>query len=279
MFDELGSKETRAKKFQSAIVDPDLQAKTEAAYSNYFRKSHYNAMLEQLWSECAASEKDPERRVDDYEFKKLGYWLLANLIYINGNRRQAAVHFNNGDFATWQRANVEGTTHYSQVRLDRNEDLQDHHFVQFVIGGDKLAQIGKTNADIELIVPKDMLRGLVFYYTIKEHMGYVRPGDPFFVDTKNKAVSANNFYGTYLYTTMCREMGVEQLHFVQQRHNMATNMLKKGIQGKNTGMCQGTAIQEQRYDDLQQEAGIRNKIIANESLLQAPVVLDQVQSL
>jgi hypothetical protein len=40
-----------------------------------------------------------------------------------------------------------------------------------VIGGDKLAQIGKTSANIELAVPKD----LVFYYTIKEHMGLVRP--------------------------------------------------------------------------------------------------------
>ncbi len=56
-------------------------------------------------------------------------------------------------------------------------------------------------------------------------------------------------------------------------NNLATNMLKKGKQGKNTGMGQSTKTQEERYDDQQQAAGLRNKVkevMANEELLQAP---------
>jgi hypothetical protein len=151
-------------------------------------------MLEKLCSECEASEKDPERRVENAIIKNLGFWLFTNLMVINGSRRQAAVHFfTNG---ARQRANVEGSTYYFLVHLFSNEDLQDHHIVQFVIGGDKVAQMGKTSADIELAVPKDLVIGMVFFYTIKEHMGLVRPEGPFFVDIENKAVSANKFYAT-----------------------------------------------------------------------------------
>jgi len=179
----------------------------------------------------------------------------------------------------WQRADVQNTTHYSQVSIDRIEDLQDHHMIQFMICGDKLAQLGKTSADIELTVLKDLLRGMMFYYTIKEHMGLVSSEDPFFVLTRNRAVTANNFYETYMYKTMIHEMNVPQLHFVQQRHILATNMLKKGSIGRNTGIDQDTLSQARDYDDQQQVAGICNKVVANKALLQAPVVLDQEQSL
>ncbi len=72
-------------------------------------------MLEKLCSECEASEKDPERRVENAVIKNLGYWLYANLMVINDSRRQAAVHFfTNG---ARQRANVEGSTYYSQIHI------------------------------------------------------------------------------------------------------------------------------------------------------------------
>jgi hypothetical protein len=67
--------ETRDKQFQKAIVDPELQARTEEASSNYLQKGHYNSMLEKLCSECEASEKYPESKVENATIKNLGHWL------------------------------------------------------------------------------------------------------------------------------------------------------------------------------------------------------------
>jgi hypothetical protein len=268
-------KETTAKRKKETLLNPKLQEEKKDAYARYIRKGHYNRMLTSLCEECQGFRKNSNREMDPKLMRDFAYWLMANIIYINGSRRQAAIHFKNIDFFTWQNANVKDIDHYSQIIINRDPSLEDYNMVQFVLGFTETEQLGKTSADIELSIPVDLCKGLVYYYFIKKCLGFTKPEDPFFVDIENKPVKINNFFLTYLYSEMCHEMGVKSLKFVEQRHVVATNMLASNPQGKNTGMGQGRNTQETRYNDLIHQEGIRNKLAANSRTLAAPVLEDQ----
>jgi hypothetical protein len=40
--------------------------------------------------------------------KRIAYWLMANMVYYNGSRPQAATLMKNSDFCRWQKATVDG---------------------------------------------------------------------------------------------------------------------------------------------------------------------------
>jgi hypothetical protein len=121
--------------------------------------------------------------------------------------------------------------------MDRIGEIDDHHMLEFVVGSNKLISVGKTDDDIELMVPADLAKGLVYYHFIKSCLGQDHPKDRFFVDTENIPVNIKNFYETYIYADMCHEMGVKKLRFTDQRHINATSMLCSNTQGQNTGMA------------------------------------------
>jgi hypothetical protein len=89
--------------------------------------------------------------------------------------------------------------------------------LEFVVGSNKLAAVRKTADDIELMVPADLAKELVYILLIKSSLGQDHRKVCFFVDTENIPVNIKNFYETYLCQDMCREMGVNKLRFTYQR--------------------------------------------------------------
>jgi hypothetical protein len=74
--------------------------------------------------------------------------------------------------------------------------------LEFVVGSIMLAAVGKTADDIELMVPADLAKGLVYFLFINSCLGRDHPKDCFFVYTENIPVNIKNFYETYLYQDM-----------------------------------------------------------------------------
>ncbi len=130
--------------------------------------------------------------------------------------------------------------------------------LEFVVGSNKLAAVGKTADDIEVMVPTDLAKGLLYFHFIKSCLGRDHPKDRFFVDMENISVNIKNFYETYLYQDMWHEIGVKKLRFTDQRHINATSIL-----GQNTSMAHSRKTQQEAYKNLQEAAGIRNKYLAS----------------
>jgi hypothetical protein len=97
-------------------------AEKEEPYKKYLRKGHYNQMLVELGTLCMKCRDNGTSVIDASNFKRLTYWLMANLCYLNGSRKQAAQLFMNVDFSRWQRTRVADTAHYSEVILIRRLD-------------------------------------------------------------------------------------------------------------------------------------------------------------
>jgi hypothetical protein len=56
-------------------------------------------MLEELCRLSREVRRSPAKKIKSSQFRQLGFWLLAMLIYINRSRRQAASLLTNSDFA------------------------------------------------------------------------------------------------------------------------------------------------------------------------------------
>lgn len=275
-FNLLAKRASKQNQEAAALANPEKAINQAEAYSRYLRKGHYNNQLEGLCNMCKkmVNSKNPKSIFDKKLFKRYGLWLQANLIYMNGSRRQVATLLTNADFARWKRASVKGTDHYSQVVMDHECHFDPEHIFHIRIGSNSLAQKGKTSHDIELDLPGDLAKGFVYYYAIKSLFNYTDSEDSFFVDAYGQAMDVSSFYGTYLYREMCKEMSVSELRFVDQRHQTASQMLCAQTQGTNTGMAHSKKTQEDTYDLLGEAAGIRNKYVANQKVLKNPVLID-----
>jgi len=270
----MAKKEKDRKLRDAAMLDPDEPARLKVAYKKYFRMGQYNATLEGLktMAEELSQSNDNVPKIDKKLFKEYGYWLMANTIYFNGCRRQAVDLLTNADVRRWERASVADTDHYKDVTLDRIAKFNDVQLLHITIGSDRLAQKGKTSHDIELDFDQTLKCAYAYYILIKNSLRYTDPDDPFFVDAGGNQLHIRNFYGLKLYQEMCYGMKVKRLRFGQQRHQTATNMLCVPMQGTNTGMAHSQKTQIETYDTKGAEAGIRNKYIANQTLLKNPII-------
>jgi hypothetical protein len=98
-FTMLAKRESVQTKQIVAMLQPEKAQQQAQAIQNYVRKGHWNAMLEELCRLCREVRRSPAKKIKSSQFRQLGFWLMAMLIYINRSRRQAASLLTNSDFA------------------------------------------------------------------------------------------------------------------------------------------------------------------------------------
>jgi hypothetical protein len=90
---------------------------------------------------------------------------------------------------------------------------------------------------------------------------------PFFVDLKGKPLHLRNYNKLKIVKEMCEEMGIDRLYIMDGRRGMASKQRELKCAG-NTGCDNSVEVQDKVYNNLKQQEGWFNKLLANKAMLQ-----------